>query len=191
MTSGNPGREPESVTRMFRCVSTWSEPPWLSINCVKEVKLVTPSGISLSFCARSTMKEINPARFSSNWVVWENIERWIGEQLLDSVWWGQSRLLQWDGQLLWDYLPMEIDERGDEKWKRQVFKGVRHRQKPALMFSLTHCGHSFADEDNIGFSVRGSNTHWPPWIMSPWLLKRPTLEGSDWHFDQPFWRFAS
>ena len=98
VTSGNPGREPESVTRMFRCVSTWSEPPWLSINCVKEVKLVTPSGISLSFCALSTMKEINPARFSSNWVVWENIERWIGEQLLDSVWWGQSGLLQWDWQ---------------------------------------------------------------------------------------------
>ena len=51
VTSGNPGREPESVTRMFRCVSTWLAPPWLSINCVKEVKLVTLSGISLSFCA--------------------------------------------------------------------------------------------------------------------------------------------
>ena len=86
VTSGNPRRrEPESVTRMFRCVSTWLAPPWLSINCVKEVKLVTLSGISLSVCAVSTMKEINPSRFSSNWVVWENIEGWLEEQLLDSV----------------------------------------------------------------------------------------------------------
>ena len=45
------------------------------------------------------------------------LKAWLEEQLLDSVWWGQSGLLQWDGQLLWDYLPMEIDERGDEKWK--------------------------------------------------------------------------
>ena len=86
VTSGNPRRrEPESVTKMFRCVSTWLTPPWLSINCVKEVKLVTLSGISLSVCAVSTMKEINPSRFSSNWVVWENIEGWLEEQLLDSV----------------------------------------------------------------------------------------------------------
>ena len=85
VTSGNPGREPESVTRMFRCVNTWLAPPWLSINCVKEVKLVTLSDIPLSFYALSIMKEINPSRFSSNWVVWENIEGWLEEQLLDSV----------------------------------------------------------------------------------------------------------
>ena len=85
VTSGNPGREPESVTRMSRCVNTWLTPPWLSINCVKEVKLVTLSDIPLSFYTLSTMKEINPSRFSSNWVVWENIEGWLEEQLLDSV----------------------------------------------------------------------------------------------------------
>ena len=187
VTSGNPGREPESVTRMSRCVNTWLTPPWLSINFVKEAKLVTRSDISLSVCALSTMKEINPARFC--WVVWENIEAWLEEQLLDSVWWGQSGPLQWDGQLLWDYQPMEIDERGNEKWKGK-FLGWFVIDK-SLMFSLTHCGHSCADEDNVGFSGLGSNTHWPPRIMSPWLFKRPTLERSDWHFDQPFWRFAS
>ena len=120
VTSGNPRRrEPESVTRMFRCVNTWLAPPWLSINCVKEVKLVTLSDIPLSFYALSIMKEINPSRFSSNWVVWENIEGWLEEQLLDSVWWGQSRLLQWDWQLHCDYLP-----RGDEKWKGKFLRGL-------------------------------------------------------------------